>query len=148
MKILLSLLEEIYALLEQIHTITTNQTTILLQPKETNEEENIAIDLIDSMVEYKDEIIKLVTDKEKEFEDAYSPLRGKITQEDDVIMIKEAVNKVMNKKQEIVESEKNNMRIMQNLGKKKEKVTHISPTANKVVTAYKKTTSENIKNDL
>ena len=148
MKILLSLLEEIYALLEQIHTITTNQTTILLQPKETNEEENIAIDLIDSMVEYKDEIIKLVTDKEKEFEDAYSPLRGKITQEDDVIMIKEAVNKVMNKKQDIVESEKDNMLIMQNLGKKKAKVTHISATANKVVTAYKKTTSENIKNDL
>ena len=142
MNILKGLLEEIYTLLDQIHGITLNQTTILLQPKENNEESNEAIDLLNEMVEYKDELIVNVTQKEEEFENAYTPYRGKITSPEQVEEIKIWVNRIMDKKQEIVEKEKNNMIIMQNLGKKKNKVTHISASPDKVVNAYKRTAKD------
>ncbi len=142
MKILTDLLEEIYVLLDQIYGITLNQTTILLQPKESSEERNESIDLLNEMVEYKEEIITNVTKKEEEFQDKYAPYRGKITSPKEVEEIKLMVNRIMDKKQEIVEKEKNNMIIMQNLGAKKNKVTHISPTADKVVNAYKKVVKE------
>lgn len=142
MKLLNDLLEEIYTLLDQIYGITLNQATILLQPKNSNEESNEAIDLLNEMVEYKEELIINVTKKEQQFEEAYNPYRGKITAEQEVEEIKILVNKIMNKKQEIVEKEKSNVLIMQNLGKKQNQVTHISPTPDKVVNAYKRTAKD------
>ncbi len=142
MNILKKLLEEIYALLDQMDGITLNQATILLQPRKSNEDNNEAIDLLNQMVEYKDELIASVARKEEEFERAYEPYRGKIKSKSEIEDIKILVDRIMNKKQEIVEKEKNNMLIMKNLGNTKKKAMHISPTADKVVNAYKVTSKE------
>lgn len=135
---LLNRLDEIYKVLEQIHAITMNQTTVLLESSSSLEEENEALDMIDSMVEYKDELINEVNAKEAIFEKSYEKYRGKIKDKVYVEAFKKHVGRILTIKQNIVDAERNNILVMQNIAKKREKPMDIKPSAGEAVAAYKK----------
>ena len=134
---LIKMLEQIYALLEQISAITTNQTTILLQFREMAQEENVILDMIENMVGYKDELITEVVNREQIFNNEYEHYRGKITESYYVKIFKVWVDKIMVMKNSIVEDERNNVLVMQNLGGVKKKQVEIPKTPNAVVEVYK-----------
>lgn len=138
MDALLNMLDEIYKVLEQIHAITMNQTTVLLESSRSLEEENEALDIIDSMVEYKDELINEVNEKEAVFDKSYEKYRGKIKDKVYVEAFKEHVGRILTMKQSIVDAERNNILVMQNIAKKREKPMDIKRTAGEAVAAYKK----------
>ena len=138
MEELFKILSRIYELLEQISAITTNQTTVLLQSSETIEEANGALDLLEDMVNYKEEIMNQLTSEEERFDSAYSEYRGKITNPAYVQQFKEWVDRIMAKKKEIVEAEKNNVIIMQNVSKKSIERINIPKDAKEVTLAYKR----------
>lgn len=138
MQELLAMLNEIYALLEQISTITTNQTTILLQSRENAGEDNSALDMIESMVEYKENLITELTQKEQVFDKAYEPYKGKIKDAAYIKRFKEQVGRIMAMKTAIVEAERNNVLVMQSFAKMKEKQMSIPKAPDAVAAAYKK----------
>ena len=138
MEELFKMLGDIYDLLEQINAITTNQTTVLLQSSTTIEEKNNALDLLEDMVNYKEEFMNQLLSKEECFDNAYSKYKGKITDPTYVKMFKEWVERIMAKKQEIVEAEKNNVVVMQNISKKTIERVAIPKDAKEVTMAYKK----------
>lgn len=135
---LIRMLGCIYELLEQISTITTNQTTVLLQSNETTDEASSALDMLESMITYKEEITNELVAQEETFDKAYSQYRGKITDPTYVQLFKEWVERIMVKKKEIVDAEQNNVVIMQTLAKKKVKQMDIPKAAREVANAYKR----------
>ena len=135
---LLRMLEQIYALLEQISTITTNQTTILLQSRETTDEDNRVLDMIESMVGYKDELIVELTNREQIFDKAYEKYKGKVIDPHYVKLFKSWVERIMSMKAAIVEAERNNVLVMQSFAKMKEKQMSIPKAPDAVAAAYKK----------
>nr|WP_302599118.1 hypothetical protein [uncultured Cellulosilyticum sp.] len=135
---LIGMLGYIYELLEQISAITTNQTTVLLQSNETTDEANDALDMLENMVTYKEEITNQLVMQEETFDKAYDKYRGKITDPAYVQLFKEWVGRIMAKKKEIVDAEQNNVIIMQTLAKKKVKCMEIPKGAREVTNAYKK----------
>ncbi|WP_054739608.1 hypothetical protein [Cellulosilyticum ruminicola] len=135
---LIKMLEQIYGLLEQISTITVNQTTVLLQSNETIDEANDALEMLESMVSYKEEITDELVALEKHFDTSYDQYRGKITETAYVQLFKEWVGRIMAKKQEIVDAEKNNVMIMQTLTQRKVKRMEIPKAAKQVTDAYKR----------
>lgn len=144
MQELFKMLGQIYDLLEQISVITANQTTVLLQSSETTEEANNALNLLNDMVNYKDEIMNRLILEEERFDNAYSRYRGKITDPTYMSMFKEWVERIMEKKKEIVEIEKNNVIVMQNISNKRIKRMSIPKDAKEVTMAYKKTAGEKL----
>lgn len=138
MQELLAMLNEIYALLEQISTITTNQTTILLQSREDADKDNDALDMIESMVGYKEDLITELTQKEQVFDKAYEPYKGKIKDAEYIKRFKEQVERIMSMKAAIVEAERNNVLVMQSFAKMKEKQMSIPKAPDAVAAAYKK----------
>ncbi len=135
---LIKMLGHIYEILEQISTITTNQMTVLLQSHETTDEASDALDMLESMVTFKEELTNELVAKEESFDKAYSKYRGKITEPAYVQLFKEWVERIMAKKKEIVDAEQNNVIIMQTLAKKKAKCMAIPKAASEVAKAYKK----------
>ena len=135
---LIKMLEQIYSLLEQISAITTNQTTILLQSKRTIDEDNNALDMIEDMVGYKDELIVELTIKEQIFDKAYEKYKGKITEPHYVKLFKSWVERIMTMKTSIIEAERNNVLVMQSFAKMKEKQMSIPKAPDAVAAAYKK----------
>lgn len=131
-------LEEIYTLLEQINSITTNQTTILLQTRESRQEVNEVLDMLESMLNYKDELITLVEAKEQSFEEEYAKYKGKITNARYINLFKEWVERILTTKQTIVEAEQNNVIIMKSLSKTHASKVSIPKKPNEVVAAYQK----------
>lgn len=138
MQNLLQMLEEIYKLLEQVSTITTNQTTILLQSREDTEKANEALDMIESMVDYKEELITELINKEQIFDKAYESFKGKINDHEYIKLFKSWVGRIMNMKTAIVEAERSNVLVMQSFAKMKEKQMSIPKAPDAVVAAYKK----------
>lgn len=138
MQELLTMLNEIYALLEQISTITTNQTTILLQSRKNADEDNDALDMIESMVDYKENLITELTQKEQVFDKAYEPYKGQIKDEKYIKCFKEQVERIMTMKKGIVEAERNNVLVMQSFTKMKEKQMSIPKAPDAAAAAYKK----------
>lgn len=135
---LITLLEQIYALLEQVSVITTNQTTILLQSQDSNQEDERALDMIEDMVGYKDELIIELTSKEQVFEQLYQKHREKMTDPHYAKSCKSLVERIMGLKTSIVEAERNNVLMMQSFVKKKEKQMILPKNPNTVAAAYKK----------
>lgn len=135
---LLNMLRQIYALLEQISTITTNQTTILLQSRVTMDEDNEALDMIESMISYKDELIVELTSREQIFDKAYETYKGKITEPHYVELFKSWVERIMTMKTAIVEAERKNVLVMQSFAKMKDKQMSIPKAPDAVTAAYKK----------
>lgn len=138
MQNLLQMLEEIYKILEQVSTITTNQTTILLQSREDTEKANEALDMIESMVDYKEELITELINKEQIFDKAYESFKGKINDHEYIKLFKSWVGRIMNMKTAIVEAERSNVLVMQSFAKMKEKQMSIPKAPDAVVAAYKK----------
>lgn len=138
MQNLLQMLEEIYKILEQVSTITTNQTTILLQSREDTEKANEALDMIESMVDYKEELITELINKEQIFDKAYESFKGKINDHEYIKLFKSWVGRIMNMKTAIVEAERSNVLVMQSFAKMKEKQMSIPKAPDAVAAAYKK----------
>lgn len=138
MKDLLQMLEAIYKLLEQVSTITTNQTTILLQSREDTEEANEALDMIESMVDFKEELITELTNKEQIFDKTYERYQGKINDPEYIKLFKSWVEKIMAMKTAIVEAERNNVLVIQSFARMKEKQMSIPKAPDAVAAAYKK----------
>lgn len=138
MEELVKQLEEIYTLLEQINSITTNQTTILLQTRESRQEVNEVLDMLEGMLNYKDELITLVEAKEQSFEGEYAKYKGRITNPRYINLFKEWVERILTTKQTIVEAEQNNVIIMKSLSKAHASKVSIPKKPNEVVAAYQK----------
>ena len=129
-------LKEIEDILEQISTITANQTTILLQT--TNEELEEAMNLLETMVDYKEELINKLELVEKRFDRNYKEKREQATSKEYALKFKNYVSKILNKKQEIQDMEQNNVRIMQSKKYKKIEKVEIAKKPNEVAAAYRK----------
>lgn len=135
---LITKLNHILELLEQIKAITANQTVVLLGETTEYLEDQSAVGLLEGMVEYKEQLIQEVEYAEEKFDKAYEQYRGKITDEKYVTLFKDKVNQILSLKNEIVESEKSNLVIMLNRNRKIETVMSIPKTPDKIVDIYKK----------
>ena len=131
------MLEGIYKVLEQIQGITVNQTTILLQTNYLSEEAE-GLEILESMVAYKEEMINEVSQKEELFNSAYTEFRGKITDKAWVKAFKSQVEKILEIKKKIVEVEQNNILIMQSIDQKNKKPLDIKKSMDVAVAAYQK----------
>lgn len=138
MQQLLKQLDYIYELLEQIETITTNQTTVLLQSNEEDSSEVEAVEFLESMFNYKEEIINELEKAEAIFQESYEPYRGKITDKAFIEMIQSKIASIMAKKKTISDAELNNLLVMQAYTKKRTKQFVIPRQAKDVTEAYKK----------
>lgn len=136
MEILFNQLDKIDELLEQISVMTFNQATVLIQPN-TDEEEKM--NLLETMVNYKEEIINELEKVEGQFNNEYSKKREQICSNKDVIVkFKERVQKILDKKQSIQEMEENNVRTLCERNSVKLEPVKISKNPNDAVAAYKK----------
>lgn len=140
MEELLKMLEEIYKVLEQIQGITVNQTTILLQVDHMSEEAE-GLEMLESMVAYKEEMINEVSQKEELFNSTYEEFRGKITDKAWVERFKKQVEKILRMKEKIVNAEQNNILLMQGFGKKSKEQISIQANRKTMVVAYQKQSS-------
>lgn len=136
MKILFRQLDKIDELLEQISIITFNQTTVLMQPN-TDEEEKMK--LLETMVDYKEEIINELEKVEDQFNSEYTKKREQICSNKEVVVkFKERVQKILDKKQAIQEMEEKNVRTLCERSSVKLEPVKILKNPNEAVAAYKK----------
>lgn len=136
MESLFNELKEIEDILEQISTITANQTTVLLQT--TNEELEEEMSLLETMVDYKEELINKLELVEKSFDMNYKKKREQAASKEYALKFKDCVAKILNKKQEIQDMEQNNVRIMQSRKSRKVEKVEIAKKPNEVAAAYRK----------
>ena len=127
-------LTKIEELLEHSSTITTNQTTVLLQSLDESEE----LELIETMVGYKDELIGELENVEKQFDKAYAENKAQVTSKAYIAQFKKRVAAILEKKQSIQEAEKNNVAIMRVRASKSKEQIKIPKAAEVVAAAYKK----------
>ena len=137
MRTLLAKLDKISELLEQINSITSNQTTVLLEKDVEYEDDNSIIAVLEEMYNYKEQLIGDVERAEADFEKVYEPYRGKITDDSFAQLIKEKVKAILDLKQLIVDNEKTNMMIMQSRGKQLKQTMAIPNNPKKVSEQYK-----------
>ena len=135
---LIKMLGQIYDLLDQVNSITINQTTVLLQSNETLDDENDALAMLEGMVAYKEEVTNDLIALEKVFDTTYSKYKDKMTDPAYIKLFKDWVERIMTKKKEIVDAEQNNVIIMQALSKRSARRMEIPKDARQVVDAYKK----------
>lgn len=135
---LLNYLHKIQDLLNQISTITDNQTTILLNPIDKTEQETKSLDMLEEMADYKDEYTKELIACEELFQNLYNQEKDTIKDSKDIVKLKEMVTRILEIKQEIVEHEQSNLLLLQSHSKKKAERLHIPQSAKEVAKAYKK----------
>lgn len=135
---LMQLLQKIYDLLEQINGITTNQTTVLLELRQSDESNDNGLDIIEDMVGYKETLMNELSRVEKEFDESYMPYKGKINDPEQVELLQSAVERILNIKKQIVDAERNNVTIMNSFMSQKEARVAIPKQASQVTEAYKK----------
>lgn len=138
MKDLVKILEEIQELLQQICSITANQTTVLLEQGGTIEEEEEALSVLEQMVDYKDNLINLVEEKELKFERLYAENKTRISSPEEIKLFKHHVASILAKKEEIKEAEQANVAIMQGRVNRRVKQVELPKNAEQVIHAYKK----------
>lgn len=138
MEELLGRLKQIHELLEQVEAITMNQMTVLLQPQETVEKENEALDLLDELVSYKEELTNQIQEQEAAFDEGYKRYKGEITNSKYIQLFKQEVARILELKTAIVEAEQNNVLIMQGRIKKQARALEIPKVPQSVAAAYKK----------
>lgn len=133
MEELFSTLEEITECLEQIHSITQNQMTILLETKYMGE----GLDMIEQMATYKENLTTEVEEREQVFQGLYSAYRDKITEVEDKKKLKKYVDHIMKLKELIIEGEQKNVMVMQDLLRRCAERVEIPKNAQRVAEAYK-----------
>jgi ATP-dependent 26S proteasome regulatory subunit len=132
-------LRRIHELLEQIYTITDNQTTILLSPmNDSEEEENNALDMIAQMADYKDEATKELIEAENMFQKEYDANKHLVQEAEDISELKELVTEILKRKEAIIEHEQSNLLILQARSKKKLERVHLPQNPIEASNAYKK----------
>ena len=136
MNTILTYLNQIESLLEQIENMTQNQTTILLH--QLGSEEGKALNVIEEIVGYKDEVIQELTQVEVLFQESYQKHREALIQSTLIKEVKERVARILETKERITRQEQNNLRLLTSkISSRPEKV-EIKPSAQCVANAYKK----------
>ena len=136
MNTILTYLNQIESLLEQIENMTQNQTTILLH--QLGSEEGKALNVIEEIVGYKDEVIQELTQVEVLFQESYQSHREALIQSTLIKEVKERVARILETKERITKQEQNNLRLLTSkISSRPEKV-EIKPSAQCVANAYKK----------
>ena len=136
MNTILTYLNQIESLLEQIENMTQNQTTILLH--QLGSEEGKALNVVEEIVGYKDEVIQELTQVEVLFQESYQKHREALIQSTLIKEVKERVARILETKERIKRQEQNNLRLLTSkISSRPEKV-EIKPSAQCVANAYKK----------
>lgn len=132
-------LKQIEELLDQIETMTHNQTTILLHQLDNEEEE--ALSMIEEIITYKDDVIQELTQVEGLFQENYQKNKEVLLQSPSMKEIKERVAAILETKERIEKQEQSNLRLLINKTRTKVEKIEIKPTAQCAINAYKKNQS-------
>lgn len=138
MEELMKRLEKIYEILEQISTITANQTTVILESNDYNEESEGILETLETMMSYKEKLIDSLVQEEEAFDTAYEPYRGMIKKKEDIQQFKQWVSRILTVKNIITETEQNNVVLLQKREKVRTDKMQIPKAAHTVVAAYQK----------
>lgn len=134
-------LNQIVELLNQIYTITGNQTTILLDSKQAGE----GLDMIEQMAVYKNELTTQLESTEQIFQQYYDQYKNHITDIDAQKLLKQTVSYVLELKDKVIKLESQNVLIMQDLLKRLTEKVEIPKQAQAVSAAYKQHSKNNFK---
>lgn len=139
MEKMLGYLGQIEELLEQIHTITLNQMTVLLSlSNEQTQEEDSGLDMIAQMADYKDAYTQELSTVEDQFQVCYDKDKKDLSDKMNVQRMQEAVQTILKLKEVIMEQEEKNLLLMKSHAKKKLEKVHVPQNAKEVANAYKK----------
>lgn len=128
-------LRAVRELLEQIHTITENQTTVLLGGSEDS------LDMLEAMFEYKSNLMSELEEVETTFQGNYQRMKMQLEGRTELITLKKEVGNILELKEEIVVMEQSNLLIMQDRTKKHMAKIEVTPNAKQVTNAYKQQTT-------
>ena len=135
---LLRRLECILELIKQIQAITSNQTVVLLSETTEYIEDQSAVELLEGMVEYKEQLIQEVEYEEEQFNHEYEKYRGRMTDEKHMSLLKNKVSQILYLKNVIIENERSNLLIMLNKNRQIDSMMSIQKSPDKVIALYKK----------
>lgn len=141
MQQLFDYLKKIHELLEQICTITDNQTTVLLAPLEANDgedDEDVSLDMISQMADYKDELTEELIAAEVAFQNAYNNYKDLAASSNQVAELKQMVGEILKRKEDIVEHEQSNLLLLQNRSKRTIERVKLPQKPEEAISAYKK----------
>lgn len=127
-------LNQIMELLNQIYTITGNQTTILLDSKQAGE----GLDMIEEMATYKNDLTTQLEQVEVIFGQQYAEHKADIEDVEIQKLLKQTVARVLELKDKVIQLEQQNVLIMQDLLKRLTEKIEIPKKAEVVSAAYKK----------
>lgn len=127
-------LNRIVEYLNQIYTITQNQTTILLDSKQAGD----SLNLIEEMAAYKNEITSELEKEEQIFQTQYNLHKGSINEVEVQRLLKQTVGHVLALKDKVIQLEQKNVLIMQDLLKRLTEKVEIPKNPEFVTSAYKK----------
>lgn len=131
-------LAKIEELLSNIDSITQNQTTVLIGARTSLQEEDEAIELMNQMVDYKEEIMNELAEIEKRFQEIYASQKRNLTNKAIVDELQKRVGGILKRKQLIMECEQNNLILMKQSMHARQEPLEIKPDAGAVAKAYKK----------
>lgn len=127
-------LNHIVEYLNQIYTITQNQTTILLDSKQAGD----SLNLIEEMATYKNEITTELEKEEEIFQTQYNLHKASINEVEVQRLLKQTVGHVLALKDKVIQLEQKNVLIMQDLLKRLTEKVEIPKNPEFVTRAYKK----------
>lgn len=127
-------LNRIVEYLNQIYTITQNQTTILLDSKQAGD----SLNLIEEMATYKNEITTELEKEEEIFQTQYNLHKACINEVEVQRLLKQTVGHVLALKDKVIQLEQKNVLIMQDLLKRLTEKVEIPKNPEFVTMAYKK----------
>ncbi|MGL4799609.1 MAG: hypothetical protein ACRDDX_02105 [Cellulosilyticaceae bacterium] len=133
MNVLFEQLEAIKETLEQIHVITQNQMTILLETQYIGE----GLDMIEQMADYKETLTTEVEKSEAVFQELYTAHKHEIQQPEDKKRLKQLVDEIMRWKTVIMEGEQKNIMVMRDLLRRCTEKVELPKNAQQVASAYK-----------
>lgn len=126
-------LNQIMELLNQIYTITGNQTTILLDSKQAGD----GLDMIEQMAAYKNDLTTRLEQVEVVFGQQYAEYKEEIEDVEVQKLLKQTVARVLELKDKVIKLEQQNLLIMQDLLKRLTEKIEIPKKAEAVSAAYK-----------
>ncbi|MDF2595237.1 MAG: hypothetical protein K0R69_1578 [Clostridia bacterium] len=139
MEKLFEYLNHIQSLLDQIFTITDNQTTILLTlTGAEGEAENEALDMVTQMADYKEELTKELSSAEEAFQAYYEAHKELVEGEVHVRDMQSLVKGVLDGKQAVVAQEQKNLLLLQAHSKKKLERVQVPQNPRHAASAYRK----------
>lgn len=129
-------LSRISALLEQIHAITQNQTTVLLESVNGSCE----IDILEEMFDYKNTLMNELEEIEGNFQEEYRIIRPVLEGSKELIRLKDEVGGILKLKEQIITIEQKNTLLMNQQRKNLAEPIEIPRSSIQVIEAYKKHT--------